>query len=377
MDFTTLFLAVAMTFGLLTFDAIRTSGQVILEVAEVPAIEKTSIDQKTVENEFAAELNRVAEIVSIIVPLEIRTQGEVGITRALGSLLKADGLARAIEVDLGYRSDHLRLALFTDKGSLGALVTGGGKTVGPFRILLRPKDGESLIEFVRRCSRAGSFHLAPYGTTLHMMKVGAAAGDLTVAKDMSERAKAKLPAIPVSFDRSLLENVDGLITLFSGDVAGAQVMFLRAVDSSRQNWVAMLNAAFTEIQLQAFEPAYNRMRDMLARAPARNHILMSTAHMIQGVALLGLNRAKEADALLEKALAVNPDNSNAWYYRAAARAMLDDLAGAEEMRLNAFQTNDTFENYAEVATLYFLMNWRGGSALIESPFRNPSAIAHR
>ena len=377
MDLTTLFVAVAMAFGLLTFDTIRNSGQVIVEVAEVPAIEKTSIDQETVENEFAAELNRVADIVSIIIPPEIRTQREIGVTRALGSLLKADDLAHAIEVDLGYRSDRLRLALFTDKGRVGALVTGRGKTVGPFRTLLYPKDDESLIDFVRRCSLSGSFHLAPYGTTLHLMQEGAAAGDLTAAKAMSARAKTSLPAIPVSFDRSLLENIDGLITLFSGDVAGAQAMFQRAIHSSHENWVAVLNAAFTEIQLQAFEPAHNRMRDMIARAPADNRVLISTAYMTQGVALLGLNRAKEAEVLLEKALVVNPDNSSAWYYRSGARAMVDDLEGAERMRRNAFQTNDSFENYAEVATLYFLLNWRGGSALIQSPFRNPSIITHR
>jgi Tfp pilus assembly protein PilF len=119
------------------------------------------------------------------------------------------------------------------------------------------------------------------------------------------------------------------------------------------------------------------MRDMIARAPAANPAVISTAYMTQAVALLGLNRPREADVLLDKALVVNPENSSAWYYRAAARAMIDDLEGSARMRRNAFQTNDSFENYAEVATLYFLLNWRGGAALIQSPFRNPAVIAHR
>lgn len=377
MDLTTLFAAITLVFGLLTFDTIRTSDAVFVEVADVPAIEKTNIDQDTLEAEFARELNEVGEIVSIIVPPEIRTQRDIGVTRALGAMLKINDLAYAIETDLGYRSDRMRLALFTDKGRLGALVTGRGKTIGPFRALLYPRDGESLLDFVRRCSATGAFHLAPYGTTLHLMQVGAGTGNMAPAKMASERAKSMLPNTMENFDRSLLENVDGLIALFGGDVAGAHDTFLRAVASSSRNWVASLNAAFTEIQIHAFDRAESRMRALIPHVPADRRILRSTAYMTQAAALLGLNRPEEADALLVQALTINPDNSGAWFYRAATRAELGDLAGAEQMRRRAFQTNDSVENFAEVATLYFLLNWTAGDQLIQSPFPNPVVTKRR
>jgi len=110
MDLTTLFAAITLVFGLLTFDTIRTSDAVFVEVADVPAIEKTNIDQDTLEAEFARELNEVGEVVSIIVPPEIRTQRDIGVTRALGAMLKINDLAYAIETDLGYRSDRLAAA---------------------------------------------------------------------------------------------------------------------------------------------------------------------------------------------------------------------------------------------------------------------------
>jgi len=47
MALTTLFAAISLAFGLLTFETIRTSDRVIVEVADLPRIERTSIDQVT------------------------------------------------------------------------------------------------------------------------------------------------------------------------------------------------------------------------------------------------------------------------------------------------------------------------------------------
>jgi hypothetical protein len=44
MDLTTLFAAISLAFGLLTFETIRTSDRVIVEAAALPRIERTSID---------------------------------------------------------------------------------------------------------------------------------------------------------------------------------------------------------------------------------------------------------------------------------------------------------------------------------------------
>ena len=63
MDLTTLFAAISLAFGLLTFETIRTSDRVIVETADLPRIERTSIDQVTVEQEFADQLNKMAKII--------------------------------------------------------------------------------------------------------------------------------------------------------------------------------------------------------------------------------------------------------------------------------------------------------------------------
>lgn len=377
MDLTTLFAAVAIAFGLLTFDTIRTSDRVVVEVADLPRIDRSSIDQATVEQEFAEQLNRVTKVISVILPPEIRTQREVGVTQAFGSLLKINDLARAIEADLGYTPDRMRLALFVDNGKLNAVLNGNGRRVGRFRQIVQPMEGEALVDFVRRCSLLGASYLAPYGTALFLLQEGARTGDLSAARRLSDRAKSLLPNTPDSFDRSLLENVDGLIALFEGKPAVAHDRFISAVASSARNPAAAINAAFTEIQRDDHAAAEARMRALLQGPSLQNDILLSTAQMTRAAALLGLKRPADAEQALLIATDVNPNNSSAWQLLSEARAMVGDQAGAERMLRKAYDTNDSLENYAEVAALYFLLPWREGMALTESPFRNPEIAPAR
>ena len=377
MDLTTLFAAISLAFGLLTFETIRTSDRVSVEAAGLPRIERTSIDQVTVEQEFADQLNKVAKVISIVLPPEVHTQQEVGLGKAIGSLLKINDLVKAMKTDFGYTPDGMRLAMFTDNNRLGAVVSGRGKRVGQFRLTVYPNEGESLIEFVRRCSLIGASHLAPYGTTLFLLQEGARTGDLSGARQLSDRAKAALPDTPESFERSLLENVDGLIALIDRNFDRAHDLFQQSVRSSARNPAAALNAAFTEIQRNEYAQAEERMRVLLAMTQDDNEILISTIHMTRGAALLGLRRFDEAHDALQTATRVNPKNSSAWFLLAEASERLGDTEAARRLRREAFQANDSLENYAEVAALYFSLSWKDNMPLTESPFRNPEVATVR
>lgn len=374
MDLTTLFAAIGLAFGLLTFETIRTSDRVVLEVASLPAVERMSIDQETVEHEFAYQLDRVARVVSVVVPPEIKSKRDVGVGQAIGSALKIDELARAIEADLGYTPDRLRLAMFTENGRLAAVISGRGRKVGPYRLVLHPYEAEPLLDFVRRCSLTGASYLAPYGTTLFLLQEGVRNRDLSAAKRLSDRAKAALPDTPESFERSLLLNVDGLIALFEGDVALAHEKFLASIAASNRNPSAALNAAFTAIQQDHYAEAETRLAALLEKDTPSNAVLLSSLHTTRAAAWLGMGRTQDADREIRSAVAINPNNSSAWFLWSEIRETLGDLDGARKYRRTAYEKNDTIENYAEVAALYFLVPWRPGSALIESPFRNPDVV---
>ncbi len=372
MDLTTLLAAIAVAFGLLTFETIRTADRVIVDVAELPRIDRTSIDQVTVEQEFAAQLNNVASVVSVIVPPEIRTQREVGVGKAIGAALKINDLALALESDLGYSPDRVRLALMTDNGALHAVVSGRGRKFGAFREVLTPREDERLLQFVRRCSLVGAGHLAPYGTMVFLVQEGARTGNLQPAKMVSARVRAIIPDTPVSIDRSRFENMDGIIALLEGEQGQARALFEKALASDPSNPVAALNVAFEEIQVDEYAAADRRMAALIANAPPENPILLSSAYMTRAAALLGMKRPGEAEPMAARAVAVNPDNSSALQLWGDVKMALGETAAAEALMRAARQTNDSLENYAEVATLYFQLSWREGTSLVTSPFSNPT-----
>ncbi len=371
MDLTTLLAAIAIAFGLLTIDTIRRADRVDVEVGEIPRMEKASIDRVTIEQEFARQLNNIASVFSIVVPPEIKTQRDVGIMQAVASSLKIDGLTQAMETDLGYRTDRLRLSLVYDNGVLQGVVSGTGGRLGQFQQVLVRTEGEPLMDFIRRCSLVGATYLAPYGTTLFLIQEGIKTGDFTVPKRISARAKSYLPPTPISIERSRLLNLDGIIALMENDLKAAMGLFKQAVASNPKNQVAHLNAAFVEVEIDEYAEADARMQHLIAENMPENPILQSTIYMTRAAAQLGLKNPAEADVLLKKATAINPKNSSAWYLWSETKQLLGDKDAAEKMEHRAFMESDNAENFAEVATLYLQLSWKDGSPMLRSPFRNP------
>ena len=371
MDLTTLLAAIAIAFGLLTVDTIRRADRVNVEVGEMPRMDKASIDRITIEQEFARQLNNIASVFSIVVPPEIKTHRDIGIMQAIASSLKISGLTQAMEADLGYRTDRLRLSLVNDNGVLQGVVSGTGGRLGQFQQVLVRNEGEPLLDFIRRCSLVGATYLAPYGTTLFLIQESIKTGDYSMPKRISARAKSYLPPTPISFERSRLLNLDGIIALMEKDVKSAMDLFKQAVTSNPENVVAQLNAAFTEVEIDQYAEADARMLRLMAENMPDNPILQSTVYMTRAAAQLGLKNSVEADALLEMATSINPKNSSAWHLWGDTKMVLGDKEASDRMRRRAFDESDSPENYAEVATLYLQLAWQDGSPMARSPFRNP------
>ena len=377
MDFSTLLAAAVVALGLLTFDTIRHYDRLVIEVTDLPRLDQTSIDRATIEQEVAAELNAISQITSVVVAPEIRTDRDKGIGMAVASFIRLDDLAFALENDLGYAPDRLRVGLFTDNGKLRAVVSGKGRLVGTFRHILIPAADEGVLNFVRRCALFGASYLAPYRTNLYLIQRGAQTEDFTAAVRLATRIKARLPNVPVSLERSLYDNLLGIVALFQKDLDAAKTHFAAAIADSPSNPVPILNAAFVEIQRGAYAEADARMAELIAQAPPQNPVLLSTAYMTQAAAKLGLRQATEADRLLETATRINPENSSAWDMWGDAKRVLGDAVEAHRLEQKAMEMNDKFENYAEIATLYFRLAWGENAPLTTSPFRNPEVVTFR
>lgn len=375
MDITALAAALLVAFGLLTADAVVNANDVVVEVVAPPRSDKYSIDEATLEQTFEGQLQAIAATQSLIDPPEIRARRKQGVALALAQAARVEGVAYALQTEMGYEPDRLRLALFVQNGVLRGMVTGYGHSRGVFQQVLVPRDDESVPAFVRRAALFGASQLAPYTTALYLLQVHAGDQDFTDVLGLASQAEAQLPPTPINLQRSLYENIQGIVFLFRNDAKSAKAAFARAVAADTGDPVAVLNLAFADLEVDDNQDALHQMEHLIQEAPPHNHVLLATAYVTWAAAEMGLNDLPRADALLAKAVEIDPSSSTAFGLWAEAKDQEGDHAAAADLRTKALAaTADGFENYAEVATLYFHLSWQNGKPTTRSRFGNAPPI---
>ena len=374
MDLTTLAAAMLVVLGLLTADAVRHSGSVAVEVTAPARVFSTVIDQHSLEAAFTAQLNQIAGTISVVSPPEIRSSDDQGVGMVLAEAANVKPLAFALQHQIGYNPDHLRFALFTQDGALRGLVSGDGRIGGAFSQEFAPDKDEKLLTFVRRCATWGVSQLAPYTTALFLLQFHAGDGDFRDVEALAAHMIAALPPAPINDERAQFENLLGLVDLFRNDPAAAGKHFQLAADAWPDGPVPLLNLAFTEIQEDKYAAAAARMRAVLTAFAHAHKAVLGTAHMTLGAALIGLRDFDGAEAELAQAVASNPDNSSAPELWAELKTERGDAAGAERLNRQALQNTTSFENFGEMAALYFHLSWRDNEPVVRSRFSNPDVV---
>jgi tetratricopeptide (TPR) repeat protein len=359
MDPTTLLAAVLIAVGLLGTDAVIYSGSVQVEVAAPPDIKGVAIDRSTLEVEFDARLNEVAQTASVVRPPEMRSSAEQGLGMALAEAANVQNVAFALQSSFGYDPDRMRFSLYTDNGQLKALVSGGSHHIASFSNVMTPEKDEPLLAFVQRCALWGVSELAPYQTTLYLLQQHAADGNFADVTD----------------DRALFENILGLVALFKNDKQTARDEFDKAMRSDPTDPVPFLNAGFTDLQFDENQRAVDRMTQLIRLAPPQNKVLLATAYFTLGASYMGLKDLKHADRALAEAVQINPESSSALHLWSEEKGLEGDKAASERLGREALAQTATFENYAEVAALYFHLSWGDNEPVTRSQFANPGVVS--
>jgi tetratricopeptide (TPR) repeat protein len=371
MDIVSLAAALMIALGLLGTDAVINADNLVVEVVAPPRSEKMSIDDVTLEQIFANQLHSIIDTKSLAQPPEIRASRKQGLGMALAEAARVQGVAHALQTEMGYSPERLRLALFMQNGVLEGLVSGSGRNSGIFEQTLAIRDGESLPDFVRRAALAGVSQLAPYTTALYLLQAHARDKDFTNMLALIDQAKAKLPPTPINFQRSLYEDLYGIVALFKGDPKAAKSAFEVGIASDPANPVAVLNMGFVEVEIDEYRQAAERMHRFITDAPPANTVLLATAYMTWAAAEMGLRDIARADQLLAKAVEIYPTSSTALDLWAEAKELQGDQVAAADLRHKALvATGDSFENFAEVAALYFHMSWRDNVPVMRNHFGN-------
>ena len=303
MDLTTLTYVFLLAIGFLGFDAAIHSPDTILEAEAVGTFEKTTINAGLVNEALTQTVQSISSTPTIMTTPVIRVGRLQGLAMSLAQAVKMEFVAYALQAQLGYRPDEIKISLYGEGGTARVLVSGTGhQRMTSFEEQLNLEPGETIVDLVDRATVVGMAHVDPYITALYEMQKHADDKDFTHAETIIDYAMAGLPPTPRNFERSLFENLNGLIALFNGDANTARDWFLRAEASCPDNTVAdavtSVNAAFADIQTDHDQLALDHIQMLLRDKPPTDKVLLSTAYLDAGCRTTGGARRDRRGSLL-------------------------------------------------------------------------------
>lgn len=129
------------------------------------------------------------------------------------------------------------------------------------------------------------------------------------------------------------------------------------MEADPSNPVPFINAAFVDLQKDDYATAAKRMEQLIRLAPPENGVVLGSAFTTWAAALMGLHDFNNADRLLAAATTAAPHSATAFGLWAELKRLQGDKNTANSLAKKAEEETATFENYAEVAALYFHLAW--------------------
>jgi tetratricopeptide (TPR) repeat protein len=376
MDLTTLTYAIIIALGFLGVDAVMHHPDVILQSEASGTFEKTTVNADLVNDVMKEEVERISATPTVMTKPVVRVGRLEGIAMSVSEAFKMQSIAYALQAQLGYSSDEIKLSLFGEGGTAKVLITGTGhQHIASFQQQVTLEPGESIVGLLQRSTVIGMAHVDPYITALSEMQSHADDKDFTVSQTIIKYAMAALPPTPENFERSLFENLNGLIALFNGDAKAALDWFERAEascpDNTEADGVDTLNVAFADLQIDHDREAAEHIAMLLRDKPPTDKVLLATAYTTLAAAQLGVHDVNGTDATIAKAVEAYPETSSAYDLWSDIKREKGDAVQAERMHRKALENSVLFENYSEIAALYFRLAWRDNQPVMRSPFSNP------
>ena len=376
MDLTTLTMLVMLAMTAVGVDTVWHPPEVILEASTAGKLDKATVDDNMINGILKSEVDRVSSTPTLMAKPKVQLGKQGGIGMAIATAANMQSIAYALQSKVGYQPEQIKIAVFSEDGTVKALVTGsGGKRKRGFEQIVEQQKGETVVALLHRAALIGMSRIDPYLTALDLMERHAGDKDFADAESLINFAKSQLPPTPTSPDRSLFENLQGILALFRGNQNDAHTWFQLATKSSPDNTAAVLNLAFADLQLGHYQEAAERMERLTRDLPTSDKILVSTAYVTWGAARLGQHDVNGADEMLAKAIGANPSGSIAWELWSEVKRQKGDARQADQLHQQALDDAGNFENYAEIAALYFQLAWQDNQPVVRSKFANPAIVS--
>ncbi|HYH20138.1 MAG TPA: hypothetical protein VD995_16120 [Azospirillum sp.] len=376
MDLTTLTGALVVAFGLLSTNAILNSGTIMVDMSVPGSIASDGIEAPVAEMIFERELQNAVSVPSVVPPPDIRGSREKTLAAALADALKVEDLTFALQMAVGFQPARLQGSVIIEDKSTVLLIDGFSGPTGSFTLRVPQNEGETVAALLQRGAVEALWKMQPYLAALHTFDRELKAGRVDAHQARVEETIAAIPDTPVSRERALLLNLLGVSALFENDIESAGRHFKAAAQSDPANIVPILNDAFIDLYYDRYAEAEAKMKQALVpKAMSENPVLVSTAYSTWAVARFGLRDLAGAEKLLKHAVTANPQTSTAYQLWADIREDMGDMASAAKLNERARINSAHFENYAELAILYFEPSWQDGQTLKPNTFGRPARTA--
>jgi len=383
MDLTSIAAGIAMLFGLLTADAVVSAETVDVNISVPASVANTGYSEDVAERIFTHEFVAMNQTRSLLRPPVLRPARQPTIAGVIASSLRLDNLKPALQELLGM--ERMRIAGAIIAGAPGEgqrlLINSSSAYSGAFSLDLSER-GET-DRLLRRAALETMERVQPYRAALfHFGQITQAGGnDYSAVVQLAERELSRPRRAELLEEHSFLENLLGIVALLNNDLDEAERRFRLSFSWSPGFAVGRINLAFVHVQRDRYQDAIDIVKPLLPSSLGRRLPLLSarfgplneTLQTTLGVALWAQGDLDGAEAAFSRATREYPSSAGAYFYWAQLlRERGDTVRAAEKAevaRLNAL----TFENYPEVANLYFWMSPRDNQPLV----RRTDIPAHR
>jgi len=366
--------AIAMIFGLLTADAVVNAETVAVQIDVPAAVARTGYTEDVVERIFVHEIETITQTRSLLQSPSMRSSRKPTIVGVIANSLRIDNFTAALQDLLGLDRTRIAGAIVTsapgDRERL--LINSSSAYSGAFSLEISEKgDTEQLL---RHAAHDTMQRVHPYRSALfHFEQISASGGkDYSIVVQIAERELSRPLRAEMLEERSFLQNLLGIVALLNNDLNEAERRFRLSFDRSPGFNVGRINLAFVHVERDSYQEAIDLLTPLIAGGlgqrlsiPSKRSALLQEAILnTLGTALWAQGDLDGAEAAYKRATREHPSSAGAYsYWARLLRERGDEQAAAEKekiARVNAL----TFENYPEIANLYFWMSPRDNQPLV-------------
>ena len=364
MDPTSLIVATGMIFGLLTADAAVSSNSLAVSVSVPPAIAQTGFTAEVAERAFTSEFARMGQARSLLQAPSVRSAREPTIVGVIAKALKLDDFTSALQDLLGLDNPRVHFAVVVPAPNRTLLLVNlVSRRSGPLSVQMQSDGG--LEPLLRTGALQAMEHFEPYRSSLFHFEQAllSTTPDFSRVKAVGQRELARPQRAETLVQNSYIGNLLGIVALMETDRAAAERYFRESFRLNPDFNVGKLNLAFALIELDRYREALDLLTPLVSvplipdiTLPGRTAPLKEALHSTIGIARWGLGDLDGAEESFRTAVRAFPDSEAAHTYWARLlreRGRIADALALEDIaRVNAL----TFDNYPEVANLFFWMN---------------------